>query len=222
MTKSNIYRAELSDGQTIRFQADLSEASAPILVEDCDGNWCHTQYQTADARHDAEEAALLVASEDAAPDDEIEVEALYCEQRIDCDAIGSASTVSAEDWYDAYGWHLTTEECGDVLLQTVTYHDARAASKDEAAKRRLLESLMADDLTEDEANGLAEKAIEVAEVADEVESLCDEIIAAAKAGDLPLLKSRLDELSDLESDHGSDPTASALRTELIDEECDVL
>lgn len=45
---------------TLRFTADLSQASAPICYLDGDGAEVSTPYQTADARHDASRAARLL------------------------------------------------------------------------------------------------------------------------------------------------------------------
>lgn len=42
------------------FSADLSNAKAPLRLSDGEGGWQSTQYQTADARHDEEQAAILM------------------------------------------------------------------------------------------------------------------------------------------------------------------
>lgn len=47
-------------GETYEFDADLSQASAPIHAITEDGELSSTPFQTADARHDADEAALLL------------------------------------------------------------------------------------------------------------------------------------------------------------------
>ena len=49
-------------GDTITMVADLADAAAPICYETEDGELVWTQYQTADARHDAHEAAFLLVS----------------------------------------------------------------------------------------------------------------------------------------------------------------
>lgn len=50
-------------GESLTIEVDLTEASAPIRYLPCDDEpevWCSTQYQTADAQHDATQAAMLV------------------------------------------------------------------------------------------------------------------------------------------------------------------
>lgn len=61
------YTIKLRFGDTLRVEANLAEASAPIkIINDHDGDWrCEetvtsTPYQTADARHDVRRMARLV------------------------------------------------------------------------------------------------------------------------------------------------------------------
>lgn len=60
-----IHIVELTDGQAFAMDADMSDASAPISANfhdaKSDSDWQPTPYQTADARHDIERAAQLVA-----------------------------------------------------------------------------------------------------------------------------------------------------------------
>ena len=58
----DIYKINLSFGESLHFAADLSEASATIYHVDDDTLEIGepTQYQTADARHDETEAAWLI------------------------------------------------------------------------------------------------------------------------------------------------------------------
>ena len=55
---TTIYTADLGF-DTIRFRADLSQASAPITLVNDEGEETATQYQTADARHDVRQALML-------------------------------------------------------------------------------------------------------------------------------------------------------------------
>jgi len=49
-------------GESIKMKTNLSEASAPIMVDFCAGNgWEYTQYQTADASHSVSQAVGLVS-----------------------------------------------------------------------------------------------------------------------------------------------------------------
>ena len=56
------YAARMPWGETVRFCADLTQASAPICTIDDDGETHATQYQTADAHHRSSEALRLVVS----------------------------------------------------------------------------------------------------------------------------------------------------------------
>lgn len=217
MTKSITYSATFANGESVRFQADLSQAAAPILVEDGDGNWCHTQWQTADARHDAERAAMLLAD-----DEDAEIESLLVEERLTGKTTG-LSTVAAKEWYEAYGWHITTDE-GDHLLQTVEFDDVRKIDDIESVEAQRLIDKIADqiEVDRDDAAGLVAKAIDVADTAKEVARLCREIVTAAKADDLETVRTLLDELSWVEDQHGDDPTASGLRAELIADAREIL
>lgn len=57
------YEVTLTDGQTFWMLANLVEASAPIKANfhGGDDDWQVTPYQTADARHEAWQAAELLA-----------------------------------------------------------------------------------------------------------------------------------------------------------------
>lgn len=57
-----IYTTELPWGDTFKISADLTQASATIYNVADDGEETATQYQTADARHDATEAVMLALS----------------------------------------------------------------------------------------------------------------------------------------------------------------
>jgi hypothetical protein len=59
MDTTTTYSAKLPGIGIFRFAADLSRAETPIYIDDADGNWHSTQYQTADARHRKTEALRL-------------------------------------------------------------------------------------------------------------------------------------------------------------------
>lgn len=67
-----IYTVVLADGQRFQMDAHLVDASAPISVNFHGGqdDWQGTPYQTADACHDATQAAELVARHFATGDDD--------------------------------------------------------------------------------------------------------------------------------------------------------
>jgi hypothetical protein len=54
-----VYAWALPWGETLRIQADLADARAPIRYE-ADGSWYTTPYRSADARHRPAEALRLV------------------------------------------------------------------------------------------------------------------------------------------------------------------
>jgi hypothetical protein len=58
----DLYVVEMDDGTVWHFRANLSEASAPLCLVEDDPPFdsISTQYQTADARHRAEDAAALL------------------------------------------------------------------------------------------------------------------------------------------------------------------
>lgn len=66
----NTYRAITNDGDSFEMQVDLVQASAPIYARWNDGAWQSTPYQTADAAHDLDRAAYLVASRGASQGDD--------------------------------------------------------------------------------------------------------------------------------------------------------
>jgi hypothetical protein len=77
------YRVTLSDGQTFLMSADMIQASASIsanfhYASDGDYAWQSTPYQTADACHDIDRAAGLVAEYFAVDEDDcFEVESVH-------------------------------------------------------------------------------------------------------------------------------------------------
>lgn len=58
------YRATTASGETFRFAADLTEASAGIYLVDRDGEEFVTPWRTADARHRPMRAAELLADDE--------------------------------------------------------------------------------------------------------------------------------------------------------------
>ena len=54
------YTVKLTFGDTLTFEANLAEASAPIRIIEEEGGSQLTPYQTADAQHDPMEAAVLL------------------------------------------------------------------------------------------------------------------------------------------------------------------
>lgn len=212
MAATVTYTAKFDNGETLRFRADLADNASPIELEDCDGNWTSTGFQTADAGHDAHAAAAMLAD-----DDNAEIVELTIEQHLARDwKLSRASNVSAKDWYESFGWHITTD-AGDYSLQYVDFADVRGIDDVESpeAERLIDETLEVIEGTRDDATALVEKAIEVADAAREIKRRRDEIVAAAKAADLELVVKLLDELSWYERQFGDDPIAESLRVDLI-------
>jgi hypothetical protein len=82
------YETVMPWGETLRISADLTQAAATIYYSAGDGGdeeqWVCTPYQTADARHRAHNAVMLVIgylgrSWYAAPDDERDDDAILAE-----------------------------------------------------------------------------------------------------------------------------------------------
>lgn len=72
-----IYTVKLTDGSNFRMSADMVQASAPISADfHGEDEWQGTPYQTANARHDAEQAAKLVNDYFCACGDDSQVESV--------------------------------------------------------------------------------------------------------------------------------------------------
>lgn len=118
---------------------------------------------------------------------------------------------TASDMYDAYGWHLSTDE-RDIPLQAVQYDwlddadDVRVAGRLRAADS---------DLTDDEAMDLVVMARGVREAMEGVSDLLDDAVDAYRRGDCEGCARALEHASAVESDHGDDPATDALREQLI-------
>ncbi len=122
---------------------------------------------------------------------------------------------SGEEWYDDYGWHLSTERHGDICLQEVEYD--WLDDGDDAAVAALLVAGLPDPCDEEDAEdlqscaeGVVARAREIREAADSVESLLDAAVAAYEAGDVDATVKALCEASSEEDEHGDDPATQTL------------
>ena len=122
----------------------------------------------------------------------------------------------ARGWYDAYGWHITTEREGDVTIDAVEYDWLDGTDAEAIAKLR--ETY--DALTDDEAGSIVAKAREVREAGEEVEGLLDEAVEAYQCGDMDAVVEALDEAARVESEHGDSPATNSLRSQLLDDDTD--
>lgn len=119
---------------------------------------------------------------------------------------------TAQDWYDSYGWHLSTED-GDVVLQAVDYD---WLDEDDAAVSARLREDGLDDLSGDEIASLIEHARTIRDAAQEIESLLEDAVSAYDAGDLDACRRALLDAESIESDHGDSPASSSLAAALLD------
>lgn len=119
---------------------------------------------------------------------------------------------SAKDWYENYGWHITTEKEGDVTLDAVEYEWLDGTDDEVCAK--LLETY---DLTDSEAAAIVFMARKVREAAETVADLLDEAVAAYQRGDMDAVVEALDEAARVESEHGDSPATDDLRSQLLDD-----
>lgn len=125
----------------------------------------------------------------------------------------STSHETADEWYDAFGWHLSTERAGDVTLQAVAYADLATQTDDGIVAQLLAED---EDLTRDEAESIVAKAREVAASADEVDAALETAAEAYRAGDRSGTIGSLVEASRIEQRNGGDdPAAQALAEQLL-------
>ncbi len=131
--------------------------------------------------------------------------------------IPSADTTheTAEDWWDGYGWHLSTEESGDITLQAVGYD---LLDSPEAAIAALQQKHPR--LGEDEAEAIVEMAFKIKEAAEAIESLLKQAVEAYTSGDLVAVIQSLDKCRSLESQHGDSPATKSLQEQLLLEDED--
>lgn len=121
------------------------------------------------------------------------------------------------EMYSCYGAHITTEKAGDICIQSVDYEwlddddDANVVAK-------LLESTTG--LDEDEAFTLVEMARRIRTDMDGIESMLDEAVEAYETGDLEATIEALRNCSSNESEHGDNPSTSALIEQLLMEQKD--
>ena len=116
----------------------------------------------------------------------------------------------ARGWYDSYGWHLSTEEAGDVVLQAVEY-DWLDDDDDAVKKLRAEES----EITQDEADSVVEAARGVRETAESICGLLDRAVEAYEAGDLESCRKALLSAYAAESEAGDAPATNSLASALL-------
>lgn len=123
----------------------------------------------------------------------------------------------AHDWYGAYGWHLTTEDAGDVTLDAVDFDWLDETDDEDLMRDRVVASLRRDHprLTADEAEAILGKAIEVRDAAEAIEEALDDAAEAYERGDLEACRSALLAAHSRESDHGDAPATRSLAARLL-------
>ena len=124
---------------------------------------------------------------------------------------------TAQEWYESYGWHLPTENEGDVGLQAVEFD---WLDGEEVAVQNLMAKKPG--LLQEEAEGIAAKAAEVREAAEEIERWLEEAVTAYRNSDVQGTLYALSRARLLEIPHGDAPASNSLRAELLEDEdeCD--
>ena len=124
---------------------------------------------------------------------------------------------TAQEWYESYGWHMSTENEGDLLLQEVEFD---WLDDGEDAVGKLMEAKPG--LLQEEAEGIVDKAASVREAAEAVEASLEEAVTAYRNSDLQGILYALNRARLTELPHGDAPASNALRAELLEEsdECD--
>jgi len=117
---------------------------------------------------------------------------------------------TAEQWYASFGWYLTTRRCGDLELQAVDYHDLDGS--DTEAVERLLEAV--EGLRRGEAEEIVDKAREIRDLADSVESVLGDAIAAYERGEIQEAAEILGDAHREEDASGGTPSTTAVADEL--------
>ena len=205
-----LYKLEVN-GQTYTVSADWAQASSGVSFDGCG-----TQYQVADFRHSAPAAMERNISDDGADSVDVDFSEMIAYDDVDGVWVRLADDAdtdhqSAEDMYFSFGWHLTTENAGDIELQAVEYENAE---DDRAIADWLMEEH--EGLTKDEADVIAQKAVEIRAYCDNVKALLAEAVAAYEADDVSSCVRSLDKASSVESDGGDDPASRELRGKLIE------
>jgi hypothetical protein len=118
----------------------------------------------------------------------------------------------AKNWYENYGWHISTEKEGDVTLDAVEYEWLDGTDNEVISKL-----LKIYDLTDHEAAVIAFMARKVREAAETVVGLLDEAVEAYQRGDLAAVLEVLDKAARVEWEHGDCPATRALRSQLLDD-----
>ncbi len=123
------------------------------------------------------------------------------------------ATIDAQDWYESYGWHLSTDRAGDVELGVVAYYELDHLDDD------IVDTLMdaMPDLRRSEAQTIVARARVVRKAMEGIASRLVAAIAAYLAGDDDLARELLADASRAESDHGDDPGTAAVRAILFEE-----
>ena len=119
---------------------------------------------------------------------------------------------SAEEMYDSYGAHISTDHNGDVCIQDVDYDwlDDEEDAKALLAERR-------PKMTANECESLVSLARRIREAMEDVEDALERASCAAVDGDFAGVIEALQEARGLETDHGDDPSTSALAAQLLRE-----
>lgn len=118
---------------------------------------------------------------------------------------------SARDWYEAYGWSMSTAREGDVCLQAVDYDWL-----DESDEQAII--LLQDNYSElgtSEARDIVSHARGIRETAESIEGLHDTAATQYEGGDLLGSISTLRDAERIESDHGDSPATQYMWRQLF-------
>lgn len=117
----------------------------------------------------------------------------------------------ARSWYESYGWHLSTEDAGDVTLQAVEYD--WLDESDDLVVVKLMDS--DSDLTQDDAESIVDMARTVRESAESLEAILDEVVEKYEVGDEAGVMKLLRAAKSAESDAGDWPATNNLASSLL-------
>ena len=117
----------------------------------------------------------------------------------------------ARGWYDSYGWHITTENEGDVTHDAVEYDWLEDTDSEVIGKLRAAY----DGLTADEAESIVSKCRDIREAGEAVEEALSEAVQAYHAGNVGMVMCALHDAELIESEHGDSPATNSLRSQLL-------
>lgn len=134
---------------------------------------------------------------------------------------------TAEEWWADLGYHVTTEEMGDICHPICEVDDLGDCDEDLVRKLLARDSAVNECPTDEGGRDLVSAYSDLVAYAREawaaattIAGLLETAVAAYHRGDLEAVLAALDEASQVENEYGDDPATWSLRSRLIEDEDD--